>query len=89
MVESTPSRPYSNFVIDLLRVERNMVLRRSRLLAALNENEIAPTVSFFTVYTAENCSSIHRKYSHTFFSYMELHSIIRPNSSCSSSSFLR
>lgn len=44
MVESTPSRPYSNFVTDLLRVERNMVLRRKRLLSVLKDNEIAPTV---------------------------------------------
>jgi hypothetical protein len=27
MIESTPSRPYSNYAVDLLRVERNMVLR--------------------------------------------------------------
>lgn len=25
MIESTPSRPYTNYVSDLLRVERNMV----------------------------------------------------------------
>lgn len=47
MIESTPSRPYSNYVNDLLRVERNMILRRRRLLAALDENEIAPTVTCF------------------------------------------
>lgn len=45
MVESTPSLPYSGYATDLLRIERNMVLRRRRLLSALNENEIAPTVS--------------------------------------------
>jgi glutamate--cysteine ligase catalytic subunit len=44
MIESTPSRPYSNFVSDLLRVERNMLLRRKRLLSVLAENQIAPTV---------------------------------------------
>ena len=44
MVESTPSRPYTNYVSDLLRVERNMLLRRKRLLSALKPNEIAPTV---------------------------------------------
>jgi glutamate--cysteine ligase catalytic subunit len=45
MVESTPSRPYTGYTSDLLRVERNMVVRRRRLLAALADNEIAPTVS--------------------------------------------
>lgn len=43
MIESTPSTPYANFASDLLRVERNMVLRRSRLLSALSADEIAPT----------------------------------------------
>jgi len=47
MVESTPSRPYTNFASDLLRVERNMVLRRARLLSVLAPNEIAPTVTSF------------------------------------------
>jgi glutamate--cysteine ligase catalytic subunit len=47
MVESTPSRPYSHFASDLLRVERNMTLRRRRMLSALKENEIAPTVTCF------------------------------------------
>jgi hypothetical protein len=32
-------------ISDLLRVEKNMILRRRRLLAALRANEIAPTVS--------------------------------------------
>lgn len=44
MIESTPSRPYTGYASDLLRVERNMILRRRRLISALNENEIAPTV---------------------------------------------
>lgn len=44
MVESTPSRPYTGYASDLMRIERNMVVRRRRLLAALKENEIAPTV---------------------------------------------
>ena len=44
MIESTPSRPYSNYASDLLRVERNMVLRRRRLLSALRSDEIAPYV---------------------------------------------
>ena len=47
MIESTPRRPYSNYVSDLLRVERNMVLRRRRLLTVLEPNEIAPTVTCF------------------------------------------
>eukprot|EP01035_Chromulina_nebulosa_P016859 gene16859-22346_t len=47
MIESTPSRPYSNYASDLLFVERNMILRRRRLLSVLSENEIAPTVTCF------------------------------------------
>ncbi|GFH57971.1 hypothetical protein CTEN210_14447 [Chaetoceros tenuissimus] len=47
MVEATPRRPYSGYAIDLLRVERNMRLRRRRLLTALNDDEIAPTVATF------------------------------------------
>lgn len=45
MVESIPSRPYTNYVSNLLRVERNMLLRRRRLVSLLRENEIVPTVS--------------------------------------------
>lgn len=47
MIESTPSRPYSNYASDLLRVERNMILRRRRLLTVLGPNEIAPTITCF------------------------------------------
>eukprot|EP00602_Paraphysomonas_sp_CaronLab_P001393 CAMPEP_0185025476 /NCGR_PEP_ID=MMETSP1103-20130426/8414_1 /TAXON_ID=36769 /ORGANISM="Paraphysomonas bandaiensis, Strain Caron Lab Isolate" /LENGTH=662 /DNA_ID=CAMNT_0027558679 /DNA_START=268 /DNA_END=2256 /DNA_ORIENTATION=- len=47
MVESTPSRPYSNYVAELLRVERNMLLRRRRLLSVLKPNEIIPYVTAF------------------------------------------
>jgi len=47
MVEATPNRPYTGFTTDLLRVERNMRLRRKRILTALHENEIAPTISAF------------------------------------------
>lgn len=47
MVEATPSTPYRGFVNDLLRVERNMRLRRKRLLCVLAKEEIAPTVSTF------------------------------------------
>jgi len=47
MIEATPSRPYTGYSTDLLRVERNMRLRRKRLLTELKENEIAPTVAAF------------------------------------------
>lgn len=47
MVEATPNRPYTGFSTDLLRVERNMRLRRKRILTVLKENEIAPTVASF------------------------------------------
>lgn len=47
MIESTPSRPYTNYASELLRVERNMVMRRRRLLSVLADNEIAPTVTCF------------------------------------------
>ena len=46
-VESTPSQPYSNYVADLCRVEKNMRLRRSRLLSALAPGEIIPYVTAF------------------------------------------
>jgi len=47
MVEATPNAPYRGFANDLLRVERNMRLRRKRMLCVLAEDEIAPTVSSF------------------------------------------
>lgn len=47
MVEATPKRPYTGFTNDLLRVERNMRLRRKRLLSVLQEDELAPTISSF------------------------------------------
>ena len=47
MVESTPSKPYTNYASDLLRVERNMLVRRRRLMTVLKANEIAPTVVSF------------------------------------------
>ena len=47
MVEGTPEVPYAGFAADLLRVERNMKVRRARLLAALRPNEICPTVPCF------------------------------------------
>ena len=47
MVEATPARPYTGYTSDLLRVERNMRLRRKRMLSVLDENEVAPTMSSF------------------------------------------
>jgi len=47
MVEATPKRPYNGYTSDLLRVERSMRLRRKRMLTALGENEVAPTMSTF------------------------------------------
>lgn len=47
MVEATPNRPYTGYTTDLLRVERNMRLRRKRILTVLKDNEISPTVSSF------------------------------------------
>jgi glutamate--cysteine ligase catalytic subunit len=47
MVEATPNRPYTGFSTDLLRVERNMRLRRKRILTVLKDNEISPTVAVF------------------------------------------
>lgn len=53
MVEATPRRPYTGYTSDLLRVERSMRLRRMRLLSALKEYEIAPTVSAFIMLGAQ------------------------------------
>jgi len=47
MVESTPHVPYSGYTEDLLNVEKNMRLRRTRLKSVLDEGEIAPTVTNF------------------------------------------
>lgn len=47
MVEGTPNRPYSGYTNDLLRVERNMRLRRARMLAALGPDETALTLTVF------------------------------------------
>ena len=47
MIEATPSRPYSGYTTDLMRVERNMRLRRRRLLTILHEDEVAPTITTF------------------------------------------
>jgi hypothetical protein len=53
MVEATPDRPYTGYTNDLLRVERNMRLRRKRILTVLHENEIAPTLSTFPMIGAQ------------------------------------
>ena len=47
MIESIPSRPYKGGTIDLLDVEKNMLLRRERLAGKLSANEIIPYVSNF------------------------------------------
>ena len=53
MIEATPSRPYTGYADDLLRVERNMRLRRKRILSVLKEGEIAPTVSAYPLLGVE------------------------------------
>lgn len=47
MVEATPDRPYTGYTSDLLRVERNMRLRRKRMLTVLGDGEVAPTMAAF------------------------------------------
>eukprot|EP00929_Paragymnodinium_shiwhaense_P006887 TRINITY_DN110840_c0_g1_i1.p1 TRINITY_DN110840_c0_g1~~TRINITY_DN110840_c0_g1_i1.p1 ORF type:complete len:706 (+),score=124.93 TRINITY_DN110840_c0_g1_i1:81-2198(+) len=47
MLEGTPASPYGGYTSSLVQVERNMRLRRARLLAALAEDEIAPTMVNF------------------------------------------
>lgn len=44
MLEGTPEYPLEGLVTHLTRVERNMRLRRKRLMEALADDEIAPTV---------------------------------------------
>ena len=46
-VEGTPRLPFGGFVRDLRRVELSLRLRRRRLLAALEDDEILPTVTTF------------------------------------------
>lgn len=53
MVEATPNRPYTGYTTDLLRVERNMRLRRKRILTVLDDDEIAPTISAFPMIGAQ------------------------------------
>jgi len=47
MLEGTPRSPYAGYSNDLMRVERNMRMRRARLMAALAPNEVAPTLTVF------------------------------------------
>ena len=54
MVESTPEKPYSGYTDDLRRVESSMRSRRARLLMALKENEVAPTVVAFPLLGMSN-----------------------------------
>jgi Glutamate-cysteine ligase len=53
MVEATPDRPYTGYTTDLLRVERNMRLRRKRMLTVLHKDEVAPTISAFFMLGAQ------------------------------------
>jgi Glutamate-cysteine ligase len=53
MVEATPDRPYTGFTTDLLRVERNMRLRRVRMLTVLQDDEVAPTISSYFMLGAQ------------------------------------
>ncbi|CAJ1351566.1 unnamed protein product [Effrenium voratum] len=47
MLEGTPSLPYGGYTMSLASVEQNMRLRRGRLLSALKQDEIAPTLVTF------------------------------------------
>lgn len=53
MIEGTPKVPYGGYTASLLQVEQNMRLRRARLLSALEDNEIAPTVVTFPLMGVE------------------------------------
>eukprot|EP00903_Cladosiphon_okamuranus_P016078 g14842.t1 len=50
MVEGTPKTPYGGLPCHLTQVEENMRLRRMRLLAALADDEIAPTMTNFPLF---------------------------------------
>ena len=54
MIESTPSVPFGNYTSDLLKIERNMIMRRRRLVNALRPNEIAPTMTCFPLFGRGN-----------------------------------
>lgn len=53
MVEATPDRPYTGYTTDLLRVERNMRLRRKRIMTVLDDDELAPTISAYPMLGAQ------------------------------------
>jgi glutamate--cysteine ligase catalytic subunit len=53
MIEAVPRDPYGGYISDLLLVEKNMQLRRKRLHAVLNPNEIAPTAANFPMMGVE------------------------------------
>ena len=44
VVDGTPDAPYGDCTADLRRIEANMRVWRARLLMALGEDEISPTV---------------------------------------------
>ena len=46
MLESTPGKPYEG-LSSLLSIEKNMMMRRSRLLSVLRPKEVVPTLSCF------------------------------------------
>ena len=58
MIESIPSRPYKGGTIDLLDVEKNMLLRRERLAGKLSADEIIPYVSNFPMLGASGYAHI-------------------------------
>ena len=56
MVEAVPAAPYNGYIEDLLLTEQSMQFRRQRLYLALNDNEIAPSMSNFPMLGAEGYS---------------------------------
>ncbi|CAM9267298.1 unnamed protein product [Ectocarpus sp. 4 AP-2014] len=50
MLEGTPKVPLRGLTTHLARVERNMRLRRKRLLATLADDEISPTMTNFPLF---------------------------------------
>jgi len=47
MLEGTPAMPFGGYTRSLLQVEQSMRLRRARVLRALADDEIAPTIVAF------------------------------------------
>lgn len=56
MIEATPHSPYGSYLADLLNVQKSMSLRRKRLLYALGEDIIAPSMSNFPMLGVEGYS---------------------------------